>query len=263
MRPRSVLPSRRPLAGLAIAALATLSACSDGTGPAARPISPAESQAVQSLLMQSPRLSSFGSFAPAVMSLAGGVGTLAMTPALSSTIAAEVLASGAGPQRALAGEYRVVGVLLNITLTGPAGSTPLSVFGLVGWNGIDLVAKTAENLVFVGAVGASVIPGNGSGFTTTIASGAGIGSVVRRNPAMSWDGTSGTFSVTSWSAGFTHSCALSLVGIGGGACAVSTGLMSGSFGFVAAPLGGTGTVTFPMTSFTGVPLVVMTVALTQ
>lgn len=254
---------RRARLAPAMAALAAVGACGDsGTGPAAGALSPAESQALASALATAPPTSGFGSVAPVALGLVGNVGSVSMSPVLSARVAAAMAAArSTAVASAVAGSYRAIGVLVNLNIA-PAGAPAevTHVFGLFGWSGVNAAAHTVDNVLFVGGVGPSTLASSGAGFSAVLGGAGGGGGFITRVPNASYVGTGGTFAVSSWASSGGRSCSQTVAGAGNITCQVAMGLMTGSFSFVGAPASGPGGVTFPVTPFENVPLLVLTMS---
>ena len=257
---------RRANFALAISGVLALGSCGgdSGTGPGAAAISQAEVLALTNAISSVATVAPYASIAPIALGLAGSVGSVGMAPVLASTLAAAVAAvPGLVPRSAVAGDYRAVGVLVNFNIAPPGSpTTVLHVFTLLGWNGVNVVAQTVDNILFVGSVGLTSVATTGAGFGSTIGgSGDGGGAFITRAPGKSYTATGGAFNVSSWSSSGSRSCSQPVPGVGSIICQAATGQMTGSFSLVGAPAVGTGSVAFPVTTFTGVPLVVLTMSL--
>ena len=254
----------RTILALSITVLAAGAGCGDsGTGPAPSAISQAEALALTTALAASPSTSSLATFAPLALSLAARVGSVPLSPALSAQVAAAVTAAqGAATTAAVIGDYRAVGLLMNFNLAAP-GAPPavLSVFALLGWNGVNTAAQTVDNILFVGGSGLTSLAASGSGFTATLDGADGGATFLTRSPSAVYEATSGNFTVSSWSATGSRSCSQPVAGVGNVSCTVSQGQLSGSFAFIGVPPVGTGSVSFPATAFSAVPLVVLNLSL--
>ena len=208
---------RHRIAVLVVLALSV--ACSDGaTGPASGSMSVAEASAVGSAVdtvlgNASTPGGVVGMVGVYALLLPGRAGALSLSPVFSSRVPAAMAAAPRGSfPRAVMGDYRVVGRMINVTRTH-AGSPPaaFAVFALVAWNGFDPAANTVENALVVGTSSLTGYAASGSGMTGTLGGGSGLAMFLRRATNTAFSADTGVFTVSSWSSGATTGC-----GHGGG-----------------------------------------------
>lgn len=182
-----------------------------------------------------------------------GIAAFAM-PVMAGNFAAvgtiTVGASGAG---APSGDYQAFGGQFDVTVHGGTlGSDALRVV----WTGFlavdNLSAPTAVLSAGVIDLEASGTPSTvpptpiGEASSTRLAFGAWVD--LGNGPPVSYVATTGSVGVTSTTFGTGTACPIPALTQGVTACTASVGTMAGSFGFVAAPDGGGGTITIPTTA---------------
>jgi len=118
--------------------------------------------------------------------------------------------------------------------------------GVVGWTGLNVSGKTAEEVFAVGASGSGTsVLTNGSVVVNQCTNNrCGEATYYKRTPLAFYNGTSGSFTLTAGSFTGSGSCATS----GGGGvtaqCTATHGQMTGSFDFTAQLVSGTGNATY-------------------
>ena len=195
--------------------------------------------------------------------------TAALTTALVTNGALGAAAAGFAPfaltQLQSAGSfagYDAVGVQVNYTVSS-GGTSQSGVFSsIIGWQGLNASAQTVDKIIAASQFS------TGGTFPSTISgsfdqSGT-IGSYYDRSTASNYLASTGTFNVTGADFGTgTTNCNSSSGGVTV-TCSYSTGTMTGSFGFTADKLNGTGEATFDqaVTNFE-LPAIRVTISITD
>ncbi len=229
----------RLVAAAAVFALGLVACGDDGnelTGPNDSGFTAAEKQALTSALLNSGVLAGTpaGAYAALVVNLFDEVGTISasQSAAIDNAIREGIsLAAAASAANSYEG---AIGIQVGFDISGGQGW----VSGVLGWNGLDTEAGTADQIVAVYSTGddSDMPPATWDG-TPGAAS-----DVV----AVYWDGesyyaTGGSASVTASSFGGSSDCSVQTF-----TCSYSTGTMSGSFDFEASSIS--------ETTFTQVPI---------
>lgn len=160
------------------------------------------------------------------------------------------------------GGYDAVGVQVNYTVSTNGTSQSGVLSSIIGWQGLNASAQTVDKIIAASQFS------TGGTFPSTVTgsfdqSGT-IGSYYDRSTASNYLASTGTFNVTGADFGTgTTDCNSSSGGITV-TCSYSTGTMTGSFGFTADKLNGTGEDTFDqaVTNFE-LPAIRVTISITD
>lgn len=246
---RRLKNSRTPLALMLVLGL-TVAACGgddDPTGPDGSDGGSEEFTAVVDALASSGALGGFGGVALLADPGDVQIGTIDVTAGSPSAPAGPMASLLAGRQ-AIAFQY-----VFDVTYEGE--SIQGTITGVSAWTGLDVNAKTVDEVVSVLAFSDA-----SSGSSFDLAGENGLAYYIENagNPQAhdAYFGTSGTFSVGSVSVGGGQSCGTQ---VSGWSCTYATGTMSGSFNFAASNFAQPPQEITRSSSFSGLPLVRVTV----
>ncbi len=233
-----------------VAAAVVSASCGSSTAPPGTGLTAQQQTALVQAIANSGALTTLGGqVAPIAVPLIPATGTLSVT--------------GGGTS------YDAVGIeiVFSIPALGTLGTGAFT--GVLGWAGYDASTGTIDQLVSGGAfiLGSSTVPGTGSYAVAPDSLGMAVGTGAYWNrlaggaSGATYTASDGTFDLTQASFGAsTANCPG--FDTTKGSCTYTTGSMSGQFNFTGTLDGGTGTWTQPMTTFTTLPAVKVTLTLT-
>lgn len=252
----------------AAAAAAIVAGCSDSTGPGTG----LSTQQKAALITALNGAGAFGNLGP--VSALGGLAIQYMNATGKLDAGASAIRASAA-QRAIEASVRgirasgyegAVGLQLIMSVTTQNQTEYETLTGVIGWQGLDAVAQTVDEIVVAGAITLSPTP-VGNNTTATIGSliaPYGFAVYGNRASASAYDGGSGTFNILTMSFNESGSdCSGSVQAITF-TCTYATGTMTGSFAFDSDISSGTGADTYsqPFVHFTTIPAIKLVIAAT-
>lgn len=233
-----------------VAAAVVSASCGSSTAPPTGLTAQEQTALIQAIANSGALTTLGGQVAPIAVPLISSTGTLAVT--------------GGG-----ASSYDAVGVeiVFNIPALGALGTGAFT--GVLGWAGYDAGAGTIDQLVSGGAfsLGSTTVPGAGTYAIAPQAPGQTVGTGAYWNrlaggaSGATYVATDGQFVLSQATFGSSSNNCPGF-DTTKGSCTYTTGTMTGQFNFTGTLQGGTSTWTQPVTTFTTLPAVKVTLTLT-